>query len=296
MIAVIVLGTLAVAGLAISGGDSDDALNTEPTDSSDDLTFGSLDDLIDAGAGFDTVNAGAGDDTVNAGAGKDVIYAGSGDDSVEGGGFHDIAYGEGGDDTLNGGDGIDVLFGGEGADVLEGGGRNDVLYGGNGADYLSGGLGDDELNGVNLSRDLTAEEVARFRDEENPAPVTDVFVSTAADGADTLIGGDGNDYLALGKGDTGNGGAGSDEFELVAGQEGDGVIIIEDYTFGEDGVQIIIDDGNGNEITPVRSDYTVERDDETGDALILERGEVIARLLGAGDTFSNDYLVVGRYI
>ncbi|EDZ45828.1 conserved hypothetical protein [Rhodobacterales bacterium Y4I] len=127
-----------------------------------------------------------------------------------------------------------------------------------------------------------------MRDEEETADIPEDFhLTLKADGADTLDGGAGDDYLQLGRGDTGIGGAGKDEFELHPNQDGDGVIVIEDYTFGQDGVQIIVEDENGDEITPVRSDYTVERDDDTGDAVILERGQVIPRLPGAGDTFSN---------
>lgn len=303
MIAAFVIGTLAVAGIAISIDDDDNAAetasdpvdepasgpNNQPTDSHDLLQFDGDDDEIDAGSGYDTVHAGGGDDSVSAGLGKDVVYGEGGDDSVSGGEFHDILYGNSGDDQLNGDGGLDALFGGGGQDTLDGGGWNDHLDGGNGADSLMGGLGNDELIGVNHNRVLTAEEIAAIRDEDNPDLLEDYLFTTEADGADTLDGGAGDDYLALGKGDIGTGGEGIDEFELHLSQDGAGIITITDYDAAEDVVQIVLDDDS---VTINPDDYTVERDEETGDALILERGEVVSRLLGAGDTFTAENLML----
>lgn len=299
MIAGLILGTLALGSLILVIDDDDGesvALNTDATEGADDLQFGAGDDSIELGAGFDTIRAGSGDDSIDAGAGQDVVYAEDGNDSVSGGGFHDIVFGGAGDDTLAGDAGLDVLYGGAGDDLLLGGAWNDTLIGDDGADSLSGGEGNDALSGLSFSRDATVEEIVQFRNDETTGTQEDFHLTLEADGADTLDGGAGDDFLQLGRGDTGIGGEGKDEFELHPNQDGDGVIVIEDYTFGQDGVQIILEDENGEEITPVRSDYTVERDDDTGDALILERGQVIARLVGAGDTFSNDYLMVGRYV
>uniref|UniRef100_UPI000AED86BF calcium-binding protein n=1 Tax=Leisingera sp. F5 TaxID=1813816 RepID=UPI000AED86BF len=201
----------------------------------------------------------------------------------------DIAYGGAGNDSISGDGGIDVLFGDGGDDTLDGGTWDDDLIGGDGADVLNGGAGNDALSGVNLTRDLTPEEIASLRDQDEGATLEGVGFSNAADGADTLDGGAGNDFLLMGAGDTGTGGEGQDDFSLYMSQDATGVITITDYTAGEDVVQLVFD--NGSE-TVNADDYSVENDAETGDALILQQGEVVARLQGAGDTFTADDLVL----
>lgn len=309
MIAALLLGTLAIAGLTFGldlseteadAGPTDGNGETDhvdraplpeplPTEGSDILLLGSDDDHIAAGGGADTVVASGGDDVVLGGDGQDVLFGGNGEDSMTGGDYHDILFGEDGADLLHGDTGKDALFGGDGDDTLEGGDWSDVLIGGDGDDSLSGGNGNDELSGVNLSRDLTVDEIRRFRDEDDPAPSEDLYLSAEADGADTLDGGDGDDMLMLGKGDTGNGGEGEDSFALYLEQDGAEVITIRDFNPEEDVVQILLD---RDPILTDPDDFSVAVDEETGDALILERGVVVSRLLDAGDSFTIEDLLL----
>ena len=85
----------------------------KPTDKSDNLIYGSEDNIVNALEGDDTVKVGSGDDILNGGEG---------------------------DDILNGGEGDDQLFGGDGDDFLEGVLENDELKAGE-RDTLTGGLG-----------------------------------------------------------------------------------------------------------------------------------------------------------
>jgi hypothetical protein len=82
----------------------------------------------------------------------------------------DLFYGFEGDDTLSGGSGNDILSGGSGNDLIYGHEDNDSLYGNVGSDELSGGPGTDYLNG---------------------------YGGTSWE-YDTLLGGSGTDYFALG--------------------------------------------------------------------------------------------------
>lgn len=309
MIAALLLGTLAVAGLALGldlpeiervADPVDDNDNAEPdsnaplpevmpTAGSDILLLGDDDNDVSAGGGADTVIAGAGDDSVSGGAGQDLLFGGDGEDSLIGGDYHDILFGEEGEDLLHGDAGKDALFGGDGDDTLVGGDWHDALVGGDGADSLSGGNGNDELIGVNLSRDLTVDEIRHLRDQDDPQPIEDLKVSARADGADTLDGGADDDVLMLGKGDTGSGGEGNDSFDLYLDQDGAEIITVEDYDPAEDMVQVILD---RDPILINPEDFSVAVDEDTGDALILERGVVVSRLLGAGDSFTIEDLIL----
>lgn len=263
-------------------------------DGNDTLDGGDWNDTLNGNSGFDSLSGGAGNDMLSGGAGKDVLRGEGGDDTVQGGDFHDIAYGGAGDDSLSGDGGIDVLFGGDGADTLEGGAWNDDLIGGDGDDLLNGGSGNDALSGINLSRELTAEEIAAVRDQsEDAGPgdgvFSDVTFSNAADGADTLNGGEGDDFLLMGAGDTGAGGLGADDFALYMSQEGGGVMTITDYSPGEDMIQLVVNNDGGSLNA---DDFTVEAEDGTGAALILQQGEIVARIEGAAASFTADDLVL----
>lgn len=101
-----------------------DLLSTEPASAAyDDLGGLSIEGREDAFNRF--FIQGNGDDDVTGGSLKDIIFSGRGDDVVKGGE---------GNDGIAGGRGNDVLFGGEGDDTLRGGQGNDVLIGGEGAD------------------------------------------------------------------------------------------------------------------------------------------------------------------
>ena len=89
-------------------------------------------------------------------------------------------------------------------------------------------------------------------------------------GKDKLKGGNGDDWLVGGEGiDKVNGGGGNDVFYLV---EGKGFDIIQDFTKGEDEIQF--------EITS----FGVTVENNLGDAWIFQGDDLLAKVLGAGDT------------
>ncbi|NJM56878.1 MAG: calcium-binding protein [Synechococcales cyanobacterium RU_4_20] len=113
-------------GFKINGFENqENRLNGSLGGGSDQITGGSLTDIIDGGLGGDTL----------IGGGSNDLLAGSlGDDAVDGGVGEDFGSGGAGTDAITGGAGNDVLFGGTGDDTLDGGTGSDVLIGGAGAD------------------------------------------------------------------------------------------------------------------------------------------------------------------
>lgn len=93
----------------------------------------------------------------------------------------------------------------------------------------------------------------------------------------------------MGAGDTGTGGLGEDNFALFMSQDAEGVIAVTDYTPGEDMIQLIVNNGGGS---LGAEDFAVEADAETGDALILQQGQLVARVEGAAATFTTADLVL----
>ncbi len=124
------------------------------TPGADILTGTSGRDNINALAGDDTVNSGDGDDVIKAGEGKDIVHAGAGNDMVNGDAGEDILYGEDGNDQLSGGSDNDTIYGGAG---------NDLLDGGSGTDTLAGGLGDDTYT-VDSADDVLIENPSEGQD------------------------------------------------------------------------------------------------------------------------------------
>jgi Ca2+-binding RTX toxin-like protein len=107
-------------------------------------------------------------------------FAGTaGNDLYNGGADDDQIAGAAGNDTLTGNVGSDSIEGGKGADSLNGGAGSDVL--------LSYATGPDSFHG----------------------PSQDIFSDR-----DTLIGGDGDDFIAAGYGDAIDGGAGSNSLAI----------------------------------------------------------------------------------
>ena len=140
---------------------------------------------------------------------------------------HVVVEGQGGNDNLFGTQKSgDELIGGDGGDFLGGGPGSDVHKGGAGTDSVV-------HNGVNLTLTdtlleegiyddmLSSIEVARFSgtsgiDTWDASAFTGDLVANPEDGADSVTGGSGDDYLDTGDGaDTLNGGAGDDD--LVPG-------------------------------------------------------------------------------
>jgi Ca2+-binding RTX toxin-like protein len=157
-----------------------------------------------------------------------------GEDSLTGSSADELIRGLGGADTLAGNAGDDTISGGSGKDVLLGGKGEDLIKGGTGGDTLYGGQGDDSIKG-----------------------------------------GSGKDYLSGDFGaDTLNGGSGDDVFVFHTRTIDGAVDTIEDFTDGEDRVELR---------DFIATDVTIS--DDGTDAFLLYEGNVIAVLEGAAATF-----------
>ncbi len=170
--------------------------------------------------GDDTVEGGDGNDSLEGGLGADWVFGDAGNDVL--GDTEQVLLLSGAEDnaadTLFGGAGNDSLLAGGGADSLDGGTEDDLLVGGSGADNLVGGTGDDIL---------TDHTQAPTFASESPPPE-----SFIASDADTLLGGDGQDFIyASGGGDVIDGGAGIDNL-LMSFTESTGPLV---FTFAAAG-------------------------------------------------------------
>ena len=135
---------------------------------------------------------------------RQVLGSGSAD-SIVGSEGADTIIGGAGDDVIDGGGGDDSIAGGAGDDVIMGGADNDVLEGGTGNDTLFGGDGDDLLIGSTTSDQTSTQE---------------------------FNGGDGMDTFRLLSMDTFSG------VPFLFDVRGDGMVTINDFTIGEDKLQI----------------------------------------------------------
>lgn len=214
-----------LAQLNLQGSGVDDTLSG--SSGADILSGLSGSDLIQGQGGNDTLLGGAGADTLDGGTGIDQLDGGSGHDSyvvdqpsdviIEGlGNGFDTVYaslnwvlgkniehlvltgtaalngtgnalrnqltGNDGNNRLSGMNGADTLYGQGGSDVLNGGRGHDELYGGSGRDTLLGGVGNDLLDG------------GIGHDSVDGGSGNDMVFDNGTVG-DTLIGGDGYDYL-----------------------------------------------------------------------------------------------------
>lgn len=172
-----------------------------------------------------------GNDTVTGGAGSDMLFGGQGDDDLDGGDSADLLFGEEGSDLLSGAAGNDFLAGGDGDDTIYGGEGDDKILGNFGADLLDGGAGNDTLDGTQAT--------------------VSALAGVDTDMGDTLIGGDGDDLLILGNGDSAEGGTGADQF--ISGLHVlDGTVpMIQDYDASQDRLSVLIDlaEGETAEVT-----------------------------------------------
>ncbi len=157
-------------------------------DDADTLVGGEGNDDIKGLDGADIIRGDGGNDKLSGGAGDDQIDGGDGADIIEGDGF--ISFPGDGSDRLDGGAGEDTIRGSGGDDTILGGADSDHLYGGAGRDRLEGGEGNDFLTGFG---------------EEGYGLDTD---------PDTIIGGNGDDRIWVGWGDSADGGAGNDTILL----------------------------------------------------------------------------------
>jgi Ca2+-binding RTX toxin-like protein len=189
---------------------------------------------------------------------NDAALDWNGPSTIDGGSGDDTLFGNGANDRLTGGDGNDDLIGGPGDDVLDAGAGNDMLEfqpggysvmqeaGPNdtaGSDELRGGADNDELSygartdpltitldgqandGAPGENDLIANDI----EEVDGGQADDTL--TGNDGANVLVGADGNDTVDGGAGDdTLDGTMGNDSVlgptgaDTVAGGHGDDLV------------------------------------------------------------------------
>ena len=248
---------------------NDELIGFGPADT---IVGGNGDDILDGGKGndlllgrngHDILLAEQGNDTIVGGGGTDWAYfhdaffgSGDGDNGVtvdllagtatdRDGGTDtivscedvigtlnsDTITGDAGDNLLSGYFGSDSLYGGDGNDYLEtGGGLGAVMDGGNGEDtiFLFSSTGTDLK--INLSQTgeqlVAADTSVTISNVENASGYyyNDVIIGT--DGANKLYGDFGNDLL--------RGGAGADSLYGDGYDHGDGAIVTDAYSVGDD--------------------------------------------------------------
>lgn len=249
-------------GTINSGATNDYIWAWNASTTSDSISSGAGNDVIDANTGRDTVYGGDGNDLIAGGIDRDTLYGDAGNDQLWGGSQNDFLYGGTGRDALNGGTSNDRLQGGADHDSLSGDDGNDSLYGEDGNDNLGGQNGNDLLYG-GLGNDTMwgdADEDSLYGDDGNDQ----MHGQTGNDrvygglGNDIVNGNDGNDRVY---GDSGN--------DNIGGQNGN------DLAYGGSG-QDILTGGSGND-----SLYGgAERDQVTGnsgnDVFVFQAGDMIS--------------------
>lgn len=150
-----------------------------------------------------------GSDTIDGGNGSDVIFgddgrnpddldnesAVSGNDRINGGAGNDFIDGDAGDDTINAGTGNDIVYGGLGDDTLDGGAGNDFVFGDDGwAGYENVGDGtwfnkDGVITDGKAVFGETVDALGKVFGISNNAK------SKAQGGDDTIIAGNGSDFV-----------------------------------------------------------------------------------------------------
>jgi hypothetical protein len=141
------------------------------------ITGGTVGDLLIGSAATNIMDGGAGDDSMNGMGGNDTVDGGIGNDSQDGGAGADKVRGESGADTSRGGPGKDKLLGGDSADRLLGGPGGDLLRGESGRDKFKGQAGNDKLAARDGKRDPKincgagkAKKESATLDRKDPAP------------------------------------------------------------------------------------------------------------------------------
>lgn len=155
----------------------------------DTLAFGS--DYIDGGDGDDLI---FGDDGRNEGVDVSVKIKG-GNDIILGGTGNDVIDGDFGNDQINGGNGSDLIYGGMGDDTLDGGAGNDFIFGDDGK--VAYGHDRDETGKWFNQNGTTYREV--FGDTIDAVGrafgISNITASTKDGGNDTIIAGNGSDFV-----------------------------------------------------------------------------------------------------
>jgi Ca2+-binding RTX toxin-like protein len=222
-------------------------------------------DTIDGRLVADTINGRDGDDTISASGGRDVVF------------------GREGEDLIVGGNSSDVLWGGTESDTVIGGAGNDLIQGNADADLLIGidiGLNDQSAGELDALNQPGAFDLLGVAGLDLPAPGADTH------GADTLLGGSGDDTLFLGGGDIATGGDGGDSFItgewMPAGQE----TVITDFDPSTEILSYVYTETAGP--TP---EVTITEDVD-GNATVSIDGTPIAVLLGPLGTVTTDNVML----
>lgn len=287
--------------LDLDAGDGDDDITVDGTSvptyvlgglGDDDFTVnGSMNAPLhlDGGPGFDSLlfNGTSGDDIIiltdssisGLGAGVTfvsienfVIDAGAGNDFVDGSALtvSVTIYGGSGDDTLIGGSNDDKLYGQDDNDNLIGNLGNDYLDGGDGSDALVGDKGTivrEIVTGPASLLSIPSGKLQVVIDQPGTVRANVTLIDADQGGNDTLVGGNGNDYLHGGAGndklagddgaDTLFGDSGNDELAGGAGDDhlygGDGNDVLDgnagaDIAYGGDGEDRLVADQSGDRL------------------------------------------------
>ncbi|VVT16166.1 Hemolysin-type calcium-binding protein [Roseovarius sp. EC-HK134] len=232
-----------------------------------------LDVSVEGGEGNDSIstvvrNAGF----VDGGSGNDTILASSLADGPTA--FFEAHGGDGEDDIRGLDDGANLFFGGNDNDVLTGGFDSaDTIHGGAGDDDIGAGSGFDLFKNVSFYSDVAN---LLYGDAGNDT-------IGGGNGADTLHGGDGDDYIfpLLGS-DFVYGGAGLDTFSLTVGNSGfEGSDVTRSF-----GDKLIVDTGGILEFAPWMSvDFNTNLLERLGNDLVIGTlGQSSIRLV---DFYSN---------
>lgn len=241
------------------------------------LAGGPEDDLLDGSAGNDTLNGNQGDDTLSGAAGADLLSGGAGDDLLISGAGDDTMFGGDGADKMRGGAGNDEMYGGAGDDLLFGGASNDVMHGDDGEDALEGGTGSDTVYGGagdDLIIGLVRADGENVLQSSEARTSPDEWLDDVVD-PDMLHGGDGDDLILMGRGDTAYGGAGADTFMVgpwMAQSHDAGVVA--DFAPEQDNILIVLP-------TAYTGAGAVTLGSDGADALVRLDGADVARVSGA---------------
>ena len=174
-----------------------------------------------------------------------------------------------GDGAIVGGPESELFPGSEGNDDISGGVGADTIFGQAGSDTLNGDAGDDEINGI---WDGSDDGQIEARDLADP---------------DILLGGDGDDDIFMGSGDTATGEGGRDTFYTGTWVDPDNAPVVLDLASDE---ILIVSVPEG---TSAGTSITLETDPLTGDTLVQANLQTVAVIAaGVGPVTADQILVV----